>query len=189
MRVCDRAPRCGATELRQEAPLSVPVPLLELLRRLSDRDVRFVLVGALAAGSWGYVRATDDIDLVPDPDPENLSRLIRTLEELGGRVKLDERLLDPKSVGIFVRAGDKAYVVTALGDVDVLQGLPQIPRFEELEAQAEDAQLEGLKVRVCSLPHLIAMKRAADRPIDRIDLDALRTAHPEAFEDEESDRG
>lgn len=88
-----------------------------------------------------------------------------------------------------MRAGDKAYVVTALGDVDVLQGLPQIPRFEELEAQAEDAQLEGLKVRVCSLPHLIAMKRAADRPIDRIDLDALRTAHPEAFEDEEGDRG
>jgi len=163
--------------------LSIPVPYLELLERLAARDVRYVLVGGFAVGAWGYIRATDDIDLVPDPEPENLARLIDLLEEIGGQVKVGDGLLTPESVGLFIRAGDKALIQTQLGMVVVLQGLPQIPRYAELEAAAEDADLGGVGVRVCSLQHLAAMKRAADRPADRIDLDALRTAHPEAFED------
>lgn len=158
--------------------------LRELLEKLVKADVRFVLVGALALNAWGYLRGTKDIDLVPDPARENLKRLISVLESLGGRVEDSGKRLGPESVSIFVRAGDKAFVVTELGCVDVLQGLPQVPRYAELDAEAEDADLEGLSVRVCSLRHLIAMKRAADRPMDRVDLDALRTAHPEAFEDE-----
>lgn len=147
-------------------------------------DIDFVLVGAFAVNAWGYLRGTRDIDLVPNPEDQNLSRLIELLDQLGGRVKLGDKLLDRGSVELFVRAGDKAYVVTELGDVDVLQGLPQVPRFEDLAAAAGDADLEGVRVRVCSLEHLVAMKRAADRPMDRIDLDALKTAHPDAFEDE-----
>jgi hypothetical protein len=160
------------------------VQLRELLERLVKADIDFVLVGAFAVNAWGYLRGTEDIDVVPNPERENLSRLIEVLEQVGGRVKVDDDLLDPGSVGTFIRTGDKAYVVTQLGDVDVLQGLPQVPRFEELAAAAKDADLEGVRVRVCSLEHLVAMKRAADRPMDRIDLDALKTAHPEAFEGE-----
>ena len=144
-----------------------------------------MLVGGLAVGAWGYIRATQDLDLVPDPEPENLSRLIDLLEEIGGRVMVGDDLLDPSSVRVFIRAGDKALIQTELGVVDVLQGLPQIPRYAELDAEADGAELEGVSVRICSLRHLVAMKRSADRPMDRIDLDALRTAHPEAFEEGE----
>lgn len=156
----------------------------DLIARLAAAEVSYVLVGGLAVGAWGHVRATEDFDLVPDPDPDNLARLIGVLKNLGGRVKQGERLLDQESVRIYIRTGDKAYVATELGDVDVLQGLPQIPRYAQLDAVAEDAELEGLSVRVCSLQHLIEMKRAADRPMDRMDLEALKTAHPEAFEEE-----
>jgi predicted nucleotidyltransferase len=70
-------------------------------------------------------------------------------------------------------------VLTELGQIDVLQGLPQVPRYEELETQAQDVDLEGLTVRVCSLEHLLAMKRASDRPRDRDDLEALEAAQEE----------
>jgi hypothetical protein len=63
-----------------------------------------------------------------------------------------------------------------LGQVDVLQGLPQIPPFTALDAKASDVEIEGLLVRVCSLSHLRAMKRASERPRDRDDLEALEAA-------------
>ncbi|MGH2955621.1 MAG: hypothetical protein ACRDL6_01310 [Solirubrobacterales bacterium] len=153
-----------------------------LLERLLTAEVDFVLVGALAVNAWGYIRATRDIDIVPNPEGKNLDKLIAALEEIRGRVKVGDDLLGPESVRVFVHARDKAYVVTELGDVDVLQGLPQIPGYDELDAAANDADLGGLQVRVCSLEHLVAMKRASDRPLDRIDLEALKSAHPEAFE-------
>jgi predicted nucleotidyltransferase len=60
-----------------------------------------------------------------------------------------------------------------LGRVDVLQGLPQIPNFATLDAEAVDVDMDGLNVRVCSLDHLLAMKRTSERPRDRDDLEAL----------------
>lgn len=87
--------------------------------------------------------------------------------------------LAPSAVSVFVRAGDKTLIATDLGHVDVLQGLPQVPRYAELEAEAHDADLDGLVIRVCSLEHLLAMKRAADRPTDRLGIVALEGAHRE----------
>lgn len=44
----------------------MPLRLEELLRRLADAEVRYVLVGGLAVNAWGYLRATRDVDLVPE---------------------------------------------------------------------------------------------------------------------------
>ena len=90
------------------------------------------------------MRATQDVDVVPDPDPENLA-------------KLDELLREPR-------------------EINVLQGLPQVPRYEELKAQAKEVDLDGLAVQVCSFDHLLAMKRASDRARDHDDLEALEAA-------------
>jgi len=37
----------------------------------------FVVIGGVAVAAHGYVRGTADLDLVPDPDPENLKRTCR----------------------------------------------------------------------------------------------------------------
>jgi hypothetical protein len=65
----------------------------DLLERLMSAKVRFVLVGGLAVNAWGYVRGTRDLDVVPDPEPENLGRLESLLREIGGRVDVGGRLL------------------------------------------------------------------------------------------------
>ncbi len=151
----------------------------ELLERLASAQVRFILVGGLAVGAWGHVRGTNDVDLVPDPDPANLQRLAAVLGELGGRVLVEGRSLAPGAITTFLRVGDKTLVRTELGAVDVLQGLPQVPRFEELAAGAVEVDLGGVVVQVCSLEDLRAMKRAAGRPHDLDDLRALEEAHSE----------
>lgn len=153
-----------------------PLRLRELLGRLAEADIRFVLVGGLAVNAWGYLRATRDVDVVPDPSTENLAKLDALLQELGGKVDVGGRLLDSAAISTFLKTGDRTLVVTELGQVDVLQGLPQVPAFAALDAEASDVDMEGLSVRVCSLEHLLAMKQASERPRDRDDLEALEAA-------------
>jgi len=157
-----------------------PLRLRELLAHLIDAEVRFILVGGLAVNAWGYLRATRDIDVVPDPSPENLVKLDAVLRGLGGKVDVGGRLLDADAISTFLRTGDRTLVETDLGQVDVLQGLPQVPSFAALDAEASSIDLDGLEIRVCSFDHLLAMKRASDRPRDRDDLEALEAAQGEA---------
>jgi predicted nucleotidyltransferase len=156
--------------------MSEPLRLRQLLEQLVAADVRFVLVGGLAVNAWGYIRATRDIDIVPDPSPANLERLDTLLTGIGGKVDVDGRLLDSNAISPFLRTGDRTLVVTDLGRVDILQGLPQIPSFAALDAEATDVDMDGLAVRVCSLDHLLEMKRTSERPRDRDDLEALEGA-------------
>lgn len=156
--------------------MAEPLRLRELLARLVEADIRFVLVGGLAVNAWGYLRATRDVDVVPDPAHENLEKLDSLLQEIGGKVDAGGRLLDPSAISTFLKTGDRTLVVTDFGRVDVLQGLPQIPPFATLDAEASDVDMGGLTVRVCSLEHLMAMKRASERPRDRDDLEALEAA-------------
>jgi predicted nucleotidyltransferase len=158
--------------------MSEQLRLQELLERLVHAEVRFVLVGGLAVNAWGYIRGTRDVDIVPDPDPANLARLADLLAKVGGRVEAAGALLPSGAIATFLRAGDRTLVSTELGEVDVLQGLPQIPTFAQLDRDAQDADIGGISIRVCSLEALREMKRASKRARDRDDLEALEAAHP-----------
>lgn len=157
--------------------MSFALGLGELLERLAAADVRFVLVGGLAVNAWGYLRSTQDIDIVPAPDRENLERLADLLASVGGRVETAEGRLAASAIVTFLRAGDRTLVSTNLGPVDVLQGHPQVPRFADLEPGAQRVEIGGASVLVCSLEALLEMKRASGRLRDRDDLEALEAAH------------
>ncbi|HWO84604.1 MAG TPA: nucleotidyltransferase [Solirubrobacterales bacterium] len=153
--------------------------LQELLERLVGAKIRFVLVGGLAVNAWGYMRGTQDVDVVPDPDPKNLAKLDSLLRELGGKVDVGGRLLAADAISTFLRTDDRTLVQTELGEIDVLQGLPQVPHYSQLEKGATTIDITGLKVRVCSLEHLLGMKRASDRLRDKEDVAALEAAQEE----------
>ncbi len=63
---------------RSEPPMR-PLDLLAALRR---HDVEFVVIGGYSLAAHGYVRATKDVDVVPEPNRANLSRLLAALDEL-----------------------------------------------------------------------------------------------------------
>ena len=151
----------------------------ELLVRLVHADVRFVVVGGLALGSWGVVRGTKDCDIVPDPAPENLERLAHLAAELGGHIQLGDSLLgSERSIAELLRDGERALITTRLGDLDVVQGLDGVQPYSELRERAIDVEIGGVRIAICALEHLRAMKRAAARPRDLVDLDDLDAAQP-----------
>lgn len=152
----------------------------DLLVRLVQADVHFVVIGGLALGSWGVVRGTKDCDIVPDPAPENLSRLARFVAEQGGHVQLGESLLGSEhSIAALLRSGERALIATRLGDLDVVQGLEGVLPYAELRASAIDVEMAGVTIAICALDHLRAMKRAAGRPRDLVDLEDLDAAQPD----------
>jgi hypothetical protein len=151
----------------------------ELLGRLGQGGVRFVVIGGLALGSWGVVRGTKDCDIVPDPAPENLDMLAHVASELGGHVQLGESLLgSERSIAALLRSGERALISTRLGDLDVVQGLEGVLSYEELRTRAIDVDMADMTIAICALDHLRTMKRAAGRPRDLVDLEDLDAAQP-----------
>jgi hypothetical protein len=151
----------------------------QLLTRLVHADVRFVVIGGLALGSWGVVRGTKDCDIVPDPEPENLDRLAHLVTELGGHVQLGEALLGSElSIAALLRGGERALIATQLGDLDVVQGLDGVLAYTGLRQRAIDVEIGDVAIPICSLDDLRAMKRAAGRPRDLVDLEDLDAAQP-----------
>jgi hypothetical protein len=48
---------------------------LPLLRFLHERGVEHIIIGGVAVSAHGFIRPSKDLDIVPDPSVENLSRL------------------------------------------------------------------------------------------------------------------
>jgi predicted nucleotidyltransferase len=151
-------------------------PLLradQILKTLLDARVRFVLIGGLASQVHGSPSLTGDVDICFALDGENLHRLsdalasmaaIRRGLEGGIHAPIDHRAL---------RAGDVFTLSTRFGDLDLLaHPEPQLD-FEKLVSRSIAAGIFGMEVPVASLEDLMAMKRAAGRPKDRIELEIL----------------
>jgi len=146
----------------------------ELLRRLAEADVEFVVVGGLALNAWGVVRGTKDVDVVIATDAANIQRVAEVAVAAGGHVQQGEALLGtPFSIVAALAGGEQVAIETELGRLDVLQGLDGVPSFEDLRPGAVEAEILGSKVWVCSREDLKAMKQAAGRTRDLADLEDL----------------
>lgn len=153
----------------------------ELIAALKAGGVDYVLIGGLAVAAHGFPRATKDIDIVPDPEPGNLQRLSDVLRRIDARhfgagdfdpAEFPFDPLDPSDL----RAGGNFVLATRLGRLDIMQWVPGVPgelAFEHLSEAAVETSLGDLAVRVCSRSDLVAMKRAAGRPQDLVDLEHL----------------
>ncbi|MEX2211240.1 MAG: hypothetical protein WD689_05695 [Gaiellaceae bacterium] len=149
-----------------------------LLRTLVEHDVEFVVVGGFAVIHHGYVRATKDLDITPRPDQETYRRLYDALASLDATpIEIGdfrpEELPVPFSPEGLDEGGNWALRTTA-GRIDVLQWVDGVEGFAQLREHAVEAKLPGIgTVLFASYEDLLAMKRAADRPQDRVDVDAL----------------
>lgn len=149
----------------------------EILRRLVDAGAEFVVIGGLALGARGVVRATKDIDIVISPAAENLRVVAEVAVAAGGHVQRGEALLGtPISIAAELAGGEQMAIDTDLGRLDIVQGLDGVPSFDELRSRASNAEVLGVNVAVCSVEDLRAMKRAAGRSQDLVDLENLDAA-------------
>lgn len=156
-----------------------------LLRELHGAGVDHVVIGGLAVIAHGVQRLTNDVDICPAPDRENLSRLAGLLDRLDARqlgvgdFEPREFPFDPRRPEELAEGGNFR-LVTRHGILDIMQWIPGISAehaYPELAADALEGNVFGFPLKVCSLKHLRRMKRASDRTRDRQDLADLAAAH------------
>ena len=133
-----------------------------------------MVIGGVAVAAHGYLRATEDLDLVPDPDSANLDLLTAALKDLDATLPTVEgRLFDPERDGAVVLRGGNVSADTRFGALDVVQRLRGVPPYADLAADAVGSDLLGVPVKICSLAHLRSMKQALSRGQDQVDLENL----------------
>lgn len=143
-----------------------------LVRQLKRHQVPHVVIGGWAVIAHGYIRTTQDIDvLVPDTADVH-QRAARALSEINARTLRGERLT-PASV-----VPEQGWqLTTAHGRIDViLEGVPPLD-FQSVVDTAIEANLAGESVLIADLAHLAAFKRLAGRLQDKADLAELERMH------------
>ena len=147
-----------------------------LLRRLADAGVDFLVIGGVAVFFQGYARFTKDLDIVYATNAANLERLGEVLVALGAKLRgiaedvpfvPDARTL--KRTAILT-------LDTPLGGIDLLVDPDGADRYEAMRERSDVVDLDGVEFRIVSVEDLLSMKRAAGRPQDVADIDALLTA-------------
>ncbi len=155
---------------------SVTEPLVDLrglLRGLHEHQVEYVVFGALAMTFYGYVRNSEDLDIVVAPDEENLTRVAEWLMSIDAVLKLNPERRFGVREGWGMQKGSNATVLTSLGQVDVVQRLEGLPEWPELVASAEVYEVEGQTVRVMNRSTLIELKRRRGSHQDLADIEAI----------------
>ncbi len=152
-----------------------PFRLTRMLRALVDANVDFVVIGGVAINALGYERYTKDLDICYSPAEENLDALGGVLIALEGRLRgVDEDVpfvLD----GTTLRQTRILALTTSEGGIDLLVEPSGAPSYAALRERALLAEVGTATVRVASLEDMLAMKRAAGRPQDLADVEALET--------------
>jgi hypothetical protein len=157
-----------------------------VFRSLQKNNIRYAVAGGVALVLHGVVRFTADLDLIVDLEPENLSRFVLVLTELEYRPRNPVNVgdfLDPAIRGKWKR--EKGMEVFSFADpsqpmtmVDVFIE-EKIP-FREVMQETVRMEAGGITIPVVSLRHLKRLKKAAGRPQDLADIEAI-----EALESEE----
>ncbi len=149
-------------------------PLSQLLQRIADAGIDFVIVGGFAAVTHGSSYVTRDVDLCVALSAENIARLRQALADLNPRHRMTPQRLSFLTHPPAGQAVQDLYLVTDAGVVDVLSSVLGVGDFSRLKARAESLEVDGRSYAVMSLDDLIAAKEALGREKDLLTAKELR---------------
>jgi hypothetical protein len=144
-----------------------------LLRRLSEAEVDFVVIGGIAVVLHGSARLTRDLDIVFSPDEANLAALGQVLVDLNAKLRGVEEHVPFVPDGRTLANVQLLTLTTDAGWLDIHRRPDGAPPYSTLKRRAETKDLDGFSVRVASPDDLLAMKRAAGRAQDLVDVEEL----------------
>lgn len=167
--------------------------LRKLFQGFNDAGVRYLVVGGLAVNVHGYVRNTQDVDIILDFEPQNLDAGLRVLREMGYRPKVPVAIedfadaakrqswIDEKNMKVFGLRSDEHPET----DVDVFvrdplgfQNAYGRAHYQTLAGEGGSAEL-AITIAFCSYADLVKLKLDAARPRDMDDIERLRISRGE----------
>jgi len=137
----------------------------EFFRLLNARQVEYLLVGGYAVGHYGYPRATGDLDVWVEMNPDNARRVTDALRDFGFNVPelRPEIFLVPDQIIRMGIAPVKIEIFTTIKGLD----------YSACRPNRQRVKIDDLEIPIVGLEDLKAAKRAAGRLKDLADLEHL----------------
>lgn len=154
-----------------DAPINAAVVAAQLAKKLESRGQEYALGGAIALGYWGTPRGTVDVDLTVYLPPDQPSRCISLLEDIGCTVSPTEATASLREHG-FCR------VAFAGIRLDVF--LPIVPFYGAARLRRKRMELAAQPIMVWDAESLTVFKMMFFRRKDLADVEQiLRTQGPQ----------
>ena len=141
---------------------------VEMLSALFAAKAEFLVVGAHALAAHGTPRATGDLDIWVRASPDNAVRVFDALRAFGAPL-FDLSVEDLSKPGVVFQIGLPPYRIDLLTQISGVT-------FDEAWPGRLVTRVESLDVPFIGREALIRNKRAAGRPKDLVDADALEKA-------------
>jgi hypothetical protein len=151
----------------------------KLLVILAEGGVEFVVVGGVAVTLHGYVRLTEDVDILLESSPANIQRFLASMADYGegfARELSQEDFTDEEGA---IRIVEE----TELSQIDVFTRMSGL-RYLDLRTDASILTLQGHQIPYASKAALIRLKSGSVREKDQFDVAALKQLEidPKAFD-------
>ena len=145
----------------------------DIVGRLVQHQVEFVVVGGMSGVLQGAPITTRDLDLCYRRSPENIRRLVTALQPLSPR----PRGFPPELPFFFdertIQLGSNFTLVVGLEDLDLLGDMGGLGGYEDVIDAVDEMEVAGFRLYVLSLEQLITTKRSAGRAKDLAVLPTL----------------
>ncbi len=144
-------------------------PMLRLLARLGEEGVEYVLVGGQAVRLNGFLRATEDVDLLVRASRENGERIKRALSFLASSQDIEIAWFDAKD-------GEPENIRVADDVIVDLLFAANGETYDSVQADVREIEIDGVRVRVLNIDGLLKTKtRTREKDIlDRSMLERIR---------------
>jgi len=146
----------------------------QLLQRLTDGGLEFVIVGGYAALTHGSTIVTRDLDICAMLTSENVEKLRAVLADWHPKHRMTPQqlsFLDHPAPGTPLQ---NLYLQTDAGVIDILSSILGVGDFGRLKSHAEELEVGGRKYAIISLDDLIVAKEAIGREKDLLAAKELR---------------
>ena len=151
---------------------------LNLIERLKDGGVKFVLAGGFAGIVHGCTYVTQDIDICCDFSAANLLALQQALKDLHPVHRMTPKRLKLKLTAENCTQFKNLYLDTDIGQIDCLASIDGLGDYEDVENLSEIRDLGGgLRIRVLTIDSLIKARKTMNRPRDKeavLQLEAIK---------------
>lgn len=143
-----------------------------IIRLLKGFEINYAILGGLALAVWGRERVTKDIDIIISIEEDKLNNLLDTLKTYPFRIRSSLKRIG-ESLLIFATYEDENTGFPIEVDLFIAQTEYQ----REALKRAVEIEILEQKLRIVTSEDLILYKLLANRPIDRVDAEALIEAN------------
>lgn len=147
------------------ATIQLPPDFKEFLQLLNEFEVRYLLIGGYAVGYHGYPRATIDMDIWIEIQPQNAEKIVRVLKKFG----FDSPDLEPE---LFLAQDKIVRMGTPPLRLELLTTISGV-EFEACYQNRIILDVDDIQISLIALNDLRKNKLASGRHKDLNDLENL----------------